>query len=118
SGSDTPGGFALPLDASIKGIVAQLRGGKEVEYGFLGVQHLPAPGFSGAGLVLSAVTPGSPADRAGLRQGDRIVKIHDRAVNDFDDLVLQVGIALAGSEVRIEYQRGGGGQNLHTTARL
>src|SRR5262249_42381072 len=119
SGSETPGGFALPLDAPLKGVVEQLRSGKEVEYGFLGVQQQANPGAQGGrGLVLAMVPPGSPADRAGLHAGDRIVKINGRPVNDFDDLVLQVGIALAGSDVHIEYQRGGVGPTLHTSAHL
>src|SRR5262249_43594110 len=37
SGSETPGGFAVPIDRWFKSIVATLQEGKEVEYGFLGV---------------------------------------------------------------------------------
>ena len=38
AGSETPGGFAVPLDAGLKRIIDVLTRGEEVEYGFLGVR--------------------------------------------------------------------------------
>src|SRR5262249_42894439 len=38
SGVETPGGFALPLDAGVRRILEVLKRGEEVEYGFLGVE--------------------------------------------------------------------------------
>jgi serine protease Do len=116
SGSETPGGFALPLNAPMKRIVEQLRQGKEIEYGFLGVSGNQGPSL--AGVTIIGVTPNSPAHHAGLQPGDRILKINDELVYELDDLFLHIGVALAGSEVKIEYQHGGFGPNLHTKARL
>lgn len=43
---------------------------------------LPDYGFEGPGLRLSSVRPGGPAERAGLRAGDVIVRLAGRAIND------------------------------------
>src|SRR5438034_7174234 len=44
--------------------------------------HLPQE----SGVIVSAVTPGSPAQRAGLREGDVIVALDGKAVAGVDDL--------------------------------
>jgi hypothetical protein len=46
-------------------------GGPGTEFGGIGAQLVP----SGGGIAFGAVFPGDPADRAGLRVGDRIVRI-------------------------------------------
>jgi S1-C subfamily serine protease len=105
SGSEAPGGFAVPLDAGMKRIVDKLRLGEEVEYGFLGVR-LRQDGPRGRGVPLVSVDPGTPAKRAGLQTGDYILSVDGTPVHDNDDLFLLVGIQLAGTEVRIEAARG------------
>ncbi|HZY87548.1 MAG TPA: trypsin-like peptidase domain-containing protein [Gemmataceae bacterium] len=104
SGSDTPGGFAVPLDATVKNIINVLRRGEEVEYGFLGVILDPAPP-PGGGVRLQRVTAGGPAERAGLRAEDRVVAINGHPVRQKEDLFLLIGAQLAGSKVRIEVAR-------------
>src|SRR5205085_10142517 len=42
---------------------------------------------------------------AGIRQGDSIIAVADRRVQEMDDLFLAVGILLAGSEPTVEYIR-------------
>jgi serine protease Do len=64
----------------------------------------------GEGVRLSRVTAGSPAQRAGIQSGDRVVAINGRPVRENDDLFLLVGIQLAGSKVRIETFRPADGQ--------
>jgi S1-C subfamily serine protease len=102
-GGETPGGFAVPLDAAMQRIIGQLRQGKEVEYGFLGVEL--DPNFR-PGTQIKNVTEGSPAWRAGLRRGHVILKVNDEPVRDHDDLFLLVGTLLAGSEARLEVDMG------------
>jgi hypothetical protein len=46
-------------------------GGPGTEFGGIGAQLVPASG----GIAFGAVFPGNPADRAGVRVGDRIVRI-------------------------------------------
>ncbi len=101
SGTETPGGYALPMDAGIQRIIAKLKEGLEVEYGFLGVS---AQSKSADGVCIGRPTEGSPASRS-LSEGDCIKSINGVRVRDFDDLYLTIGTLLAGSEARLEVQR-------------
>jgi serine protease Do len=104
SGGETPGGFAVPVDANMRRIIDVLRRGEEVEYGFLGV-YLSMDSHPGRGVQLLNVADGSPAQRAGLLRGDYVLTINGAPVRENDDLFLLVGMQLAGSTVRIEVAR-------------
>lgn len=56
--------------------------------------------------LVGVVTPGGPADRAGLRTGDRIVAIDGEPIHDFRDLVARISRA-PGESVSVAYVRGG-----------
>jgi len=45
------------------------------------------PSDAAEGIVLSKVCPGSPAQRAGLRAGDRVIRFAGRAIHRGDDLI-------------------------------
>ena len=98
---ESAGGFAIPLDDRLKRVIEVLRRGEEVEYGFLGITLEQ----TGRTAVVGGVTPKGPAALGGLSLGDRIVAINDFPVDDQDDLLLNVGAHLAGSEVRVTVQR-------------
>jgi len=100
-GGETPGGFAIPLDDGMRRIIATLQRGEEVEYGFLGVQF-ELRNDGGEGVMLSHVYAGSPADRAGLHAKDIVVAVNDTPVHDADELLLALGVQLAGAQVRLE----------------
>lgn len=100
NGSETAGGFAVPLSVNMQRIVARLQEGREVEYGFLGVEPRPGP-QRGEGVCIG-VMPGSPAARAELRPGDHILSVNGVRVHDFEDLVLTVGTLMAGAKVDLE----------------
>ncbi|HEY6925159.1 MAG TPA: RIP metalloprotease RseP [Steroidobacteraceae bacterium] len=59
-----------------------------------------------APAVLGNVVQGGPADRAGLKPGDRIVAIGGVAVKDFHDIINKIG-AHPGETVDITYRRAG-----------
>ncbi|HEX5830386.1 MAG TPA: M48 family metalloprotease [Gemmatimonadaceae bacterium] len=70
----------------------------------------------GDALRVAYVAPGLPAERAGLKVGDRIVGLDDThlaagsmALVDFDGLLGRLYITGATSTVRLSYMRGGGG---------
>jgi hypothetical protein len=70
---------------------------------------------------LSAVQPGSAADKAGLRAGDVIVAADDQAVASFAALTAWLAQRAAGEEVRLAVERnaaGGPAERLECTARL
>jgi peptidase M28-like protein/PDZ domain-containing protein len=59
------------------------------------------------GLRLAAVVPGSAAARAGLRDGDVIVRFAEVTVNSFDDLRAALGRRSPGDTVNVVYLRDG-----------
>ena len=59
------------------------------------------------GMLLSAVVGGGPADKAGLKRGDRIVQIGDVEVRNVQDLMNVLTAATPGKEVTIIYLRDG-----------
>ncbi len=103
-GSDANGGYAIPMDTNYRRVVATLKEGKEVEYGFLGV----APGDAfGTGVRVNEVTPGCPAALAGVIPEDIITAIDGHKLNGQDDLLIYAGGALAGNQVTLDINRGG-----------
>ncbi|MGH2949132.1 MAG: S1C family serine protease [Solirubrobacteraceae bacterium] len=96
-------GFAVPVD-EIKRVLPDLRRGEEVERAFLGITSGDA---EGGGAQVGGVVPDSPADRGGLREGDRIVEIDGTPVRDSDDVSAAVNAARPGQEVRVVVERGG-----------
>ncbi|MCE9532771.1 MAG: trypsin-like peptidase domain-containing protein [Planctomycetes bacterium] len=117
-GGETPGGFAVPMDANMKRIINVLRQGREVEYGFLGVGvDSLNPVELQEGAVIHQVSEGTPAKRAGLLVGETILAVNDVPIKDNNDLFLNVGAALAGSEVTLTVQAFGG-RNRKTTLKL
>jgi S1-C subfamily serine protease len=101
SGRDTPGGFAIPLDAGMRRIIDVLKKGEEVEYGFLGVgpETRPEPGD---GVTVQSIRLGSPAEKAGLHVRDTILAVSGVPVREADELFLALGTYLAGSQVTLD----------------
>ncbi len=67
------------------------------------------------GMLLSAVVGGGPADKAGLRRGDRIVQIGTTEVRNVQDLMLVLGQAKPGTEVEVVFLRDGQRQTVKAT---
>jgi serine protease Do len=61
-----------------------------------------------AGALITSVTGGSPADKAGLRAGDVITSINDVDIGTSKDLVSAVGSHQIGDQMEIVYYRGNG----------
>jgi serine protease Do len=59
------------------------------------------------GVLVQQVTPGGPAEKAGLRAGDVITAIDGRTIKDGDDLVNEIASRRPGSSIRLGYLRDG-----------
>ena len=67
------------------------------------------------GVRLQAVSPGGPAEQAGLKAGDVIMRVDDDAVEDPEDLIALVRKYAPGSVVSLQYQRSGADMNASVT---
>jgi hypothetical protein len=81
------------------------------EHGALGVTPAPADlaselGWPG-GAAVYHVVPRSPADRAGLKTGDVVVRVGNRMVARFDQLLQELQGHAPGDRVDLEYVRNG-----------
>ncbi|MFH0901959.1 MAG: Do family serine endopeptidase [Pseudomonadota bacterium] len=117
--SGSPGnqgiGFAVPSNMA-KGVMEQIiRTGKVVR-GWLGVsiQDL-TPSLAGAlgigdrrGALVSDTTPGSPAEAAGIKQGDVIVELDGQAVAKSSELRNRIAATPPGTRVTLAIERARG----------
>jgi len=96
-------GFAVPANTA-KEVVPQLKQGKTPARPWIGVST--APSLAG-GAQVAEVVSGSPADRAGIRTGDVIVRIDGKRVTEPGDVAAAISSKNPGDEVTIEVRRGG-----------
>lgn len=68
---------------------------------------IPNYGESNDGLLLDGIRDDSPASKAGLKAGDKIVKLAGREVRNVYDYTYALGEMKAGQEYEIEVMRGG-----------
>jgi serine protease Do len=107
-------GFAIPAELA-KPVIDQLRTGGNVKRGYLGVSIQPLSAGIAAGLglpkdrgeIVADVVAGGPAARAGIKQGDVIVKIAGQEVTFDNTLSFIVANQRIGATVPIELVRGG-----------
>jgi putative serine protease PepD len=112
SGSGNIGlGFAIPSNKA-KQVAQDLMAGRKVSHPALGVSVAEA---EGGGALVSNVTAGSAAAKAGLQQGDVITSVNGKAVNDSDDLVGIVQSASVGDKVTIVFTRNGAEKTVTAT---
>ncbi len=107
-------GFATPIQLA-KSVLDQLREKGKVTRGWLGVyiQRLTPEaaenlGIAGRrGALVSDVTSGAPAEKAGIRSGDVIVAFNGKEVRDEHDLPQAVASTKPGKTVEVRLLREG-----------
>ncbi|MES2691883.1 MAG: Do family serine endopeptidase [Verrucomicrobiota bacterium] len=106
-------GFAIPINL-VRNIAEQIVNTGRVNRGFLGVapQDIADEGLAAQfgvekGAIISEVTLDSPAEKAGLKDGDVITKINNTEIRDSRHLLLTVGQILPETPVTVEYLRDG-----------
>ena len=106
--------FAVPTRIMMY-VVARLRADGEVRRGRIGAtlgslnaQRARELGLGFVrGAVVEDVAPGSPAERAGLRRGDIITRIQNRAVANAGSVQAVIGVAEIGTGLSLTWLRDG-----------
>ncbi len=117
-------GFAIPIDIA-RPIMDQAVAGKELARPYMGVvyrsidrqfadaNNLPVkegaliqPSAAGASTA-PAVVPGSPADQAGIREGDIITKVNDQTIDTDHPLDATLSLYAPGDTVTVTILRDG-----------
>jgi serine protease Do len=107
-------GFALPSKTVVE-VYNQLTGPEHrVARGSIGIMfnQVENPAITrlygnGSGVTISSVVPGSPADQAGLKEGDTITSVDRKKVTNGTELVDDIASRKPGSKVELGFLRNG-----------
>ncbi len=114
SGGSVGIGFAIP--STLAGnVIAQLRSHGEVRRGWLGVRIQTVTDELAEGLrldrtygaLVASITPGGPAEKAGIVQGDVVLRFDSREVSDMRKLPRMVAETPIGKAVTVVVWRKG-----------
>jgi serine protease Do len=115
-------GFAIPSNTA-KHVMEDLIKTGKVSRGYLGVgidnldealaKEFKIPDTSGA--LVQEVTPGGPADKAGIKNGDVIRKLNGQTVEGRDQLTAMVTDLNPGTEVKLDIIRDGQAMTIRVT---
>jgi serine protease Do len=132
SGNSGPGGeggsigigFAIPINMA-KHVMQDLINSGKVTRGYLGVGLDPNPitddlakefhSPDTAGALVENVSPGAPAEKAGIKVGDIIRKVNGHTVSDSGQLTAMVTEMNPGSEVTLDILRDGKPMSIRLT---
>ena len=114
SGTSSGVGFAIPVDYAA-GIAEQIIQGKSPSHAQMGVSMITvndqiAQRFgleSTEGAYINSLVSGGAADKAGLKEGDVVVKVDGDEIISSSDLVLAVRAHNPGDQVQVTYLRDG-----------
>lgn len=111
--------FAIPIDEAMR-VVEQLKSSGKVTRGRIGVQiaevskevaeSIGLPKAQGA--LVTRIEAGGPAEKAGLQDGDVILKFNGVAVEKSSDLPRLVGVTKPGSKAQLSIWRKGAAREL------
>ena len=119
SGGNIGIGFAIPSNMA-KAVMDQLMKNGKVSRGMLGVTIQPVDADLAAsmnlpaarGAIVTNVSAGGPADKAGIKRGDVITAVNNTPVNDPNGLRNTVAALAPGSNATVTLQRDGRDQNV------
>ncbi|ALV24770.1 periplasmic heat shock serine protease HtrA, Do family [Campylobacter iguaniorum] len=121
SGGNNGIGFAIPSNM-VKTIAQKLITDGKISRGYIGVMISNLTDDqkeiykSKKGALISNVEKDKPADKAGLKRGDLIIKIDDQNVENATDLKNIIGSLAPNKEIKVTYERAG--QNSTTELKL
>jgi serine protease Do len=107
--------FVILLGLSAGLSFAQMTGGSYIGVAMQEIDHERAKTLKlpeGSGVEITAIVPDSPAEKAGLKVGDIVLKYNGQRVEGNEQFARLVHETPAGHEVKIEFRRGGAWQSL------
>jgi putative serine protease PepD len=107
-GSSSGVGFAIPSNM-VAHIANEIIAGQKIRHAYVGVF---LNGASTGGAQVTSVQPGSPADSAGLQQGDLVTAINGRKISSTEQFIQIVDTYSPGETITMTVKRGG---STHTT---
>lgn len=112
-GGDSSGiGFAIP-SSMVKDIATKLINNGKIERGYIGVmianlnEEQKELYKNKEGALISSVEKNFPADKAGLKRGDLVISINDKAIKNANDLKNFIGSLSPNSEINVTFERSG-----------
>lgn len=104
-------------------VISQLKKYKEVRRGWLGVTIQDVDKNTAKaldlseekGAIVASVQEGDPADKAGIKSGDVILKVNDQAIEDARELSQMIGQLKPGAKVDIQIWRQGETKDVQVT---
>lgn len=107
-------GFAIPV-TQVEYVVDQLLTAGVAQHAQLGISASDVQDSSQLGAQVAEVVPGSPAEAAGLRQGDVINAFDGRPITGSESLVALVRGSRVGQTVTLDVVRNGSEQQVEAT---
>src|SRR3954468_7385937 len=108
-------GFAVPSN-TVREVVPRLEKGDKIARPYLGVETSdPTDPNAPPGAEVTTVTPGGPAEGAGVNAGDVITELDGQAVSGSDDVSRIVNTKQPGDHLRIRIDRSGQDVTLDAT---
>ncbi len=105
-----------PIDQLLSSAKDVLKARGDIRVGWLGVFVPPdSPSETSDGVVIQNVTPGSPAQKAGLAAMDALLKYNGREIRDSRQFIQLVQDTPIGSKANIEILRNGKPMTLNAT---
>ncbi|OUJ15228.1 Do family serine endopeptidase [Acetobacter sp. DsW_063] len=125
SGGSIGIGFAIPSDV-VKNVVSQIQKTGHVTRGYLGVEaqqispsmasalglKSPSPGAPPSGALVANVSAGSPAEKAGIKSGDVIVKLDGKPVDTPHNLAVKVASIAPNTDATVTLLRNGASRDV------
>src|SRR6266404_9781816 len=112
------GDYPIPFSAKednmlavIAPLVLVLAGPADVEKGFLGVQLKQTD----AGIEVQSILPDSPADKAGLRMNDVILRLNGDDAGAMQNFVQSIGTKKPGDKIKLKIKRDGKDKEIEVT---
>jgi S1-C subfamily serine protease len=99
-------GFAIPVN-EVKATVEELIKNGKIAHPTLGLSARSVSNDLANGAQVANVKAGGPAEKAGIKENDVVVKVGDRTVADADEFVVAVRKLAIGKDAPIEVLRDG-----------